>query len=136
MTDQLDDQLRNMRQRSVPEGLQGQIMLAVRGEARRQRIVFYLLYSGLISMALVSFLSIRLFLLDLDGSPLAQLLRLAWTDTQSVLSYFSDWVLAVMESTPVGSLAVALGAVFISTLLINRISSVPRVAFRQIKKAV
>ncbi|HEB12794.1 MAG TPA: hypothetical protein ENI11_03855 [Actinobacteria bacterium] len=74
--------------------------------------------------------------MDLDGSPLAQLLRLAWTDTQSVLSYFSDWVLAVMESTPVGSLAVALGAVFISTLLINRISSVPRVAFRQIKKAV
>ncbi len=136
MTEQLDDQLKQMRQMSAPQGLQEQIMAAVRFEARRQRIVFYLLYSGLTSMALVSFLSIRLFVLDLAGSPLTQLLRLAWTDTQSVLSYFSDWILAVMESTPVGSLALALGAVFISTLLINRITSVPRVAFRQTRKAV
>ena len=136
MTEQLDDRLKQMRQMSAPQGLQEQIMAAVRFEARRQRIVFYLLYSGLTSMALVSFLSIRLFVLDLAGSPLTQLLRLAWTDTQSVLSYFSDWILAVMESTPVGSLALALGAVFISTLLINRITSVPRVAFRQTRKAV
>ncbi|HEB13282.1 MAG TPA: hypothetical protein ENI11_06360, partial [Actinobacteria bacterium] len=83
MTEQLDDRLKQMRQMSAPQGLQEQIMAAVRFEARRQRIVFYLLYSGLTSMALVSFLSIRLFVLDLAGSPLTQLLRLAWTDTQS-----------------------------------------------------
>ena len=136
MTDKLDDQLKCIAEASVPQGLNVRIMFAVRREARRQSMVIYLLYSGLFSMAFVLFLSIRLFIEDLAGSPMVQLLRLAWTDTQSVFSYFSDWVLAVVESTPVGSLALALGAVFVSILLINRIISVPRVTFRQIKKAV
>jgi len=132
----LDKRLEELKNLAAPMGMDERIIAAVCLEARRQRIIFYLLEAGLASAAMASFLSVRLFLSDLSVSPLGQLLKLAWTDGRELLGFFGDWLLAVMESTPFGSLSLALGTVFLSAFLLDRLAKLSGFKIRQIKKAV
>ena len=132
----LDNRLEELKNVTAPVGMDERIITAVRREVRRQRIIFYLLEAGLASAIAASFLSVRLFLADLSVSPLGQLLKLAWTDGRELLDFFSDWLLAVIESTPFGSLSLALGMVFLSAFLLDRVARLSGFKLRQIKKVV
>ncbi len=132
----LDKRLEELKNVATPVGLDERIIGAVRREARRRRVIFSLLEAGLAAAVAASFLSVRLFLADLSASPLGQLLKLAWTDSRELLGFFSDWLLAVMESTPFGSLSLALGMVFLSAFLLDRLARFSGFKIRQTKKAV
>ena len=132
----LDKRLEELKNVATPVGLDERIIGAVRREARRRRVIFSLLEAGLASAVAASFFSVRLFLADLSVSPLGQLLKLAWTDSRELLGFFSDWLLAVMESTPFGSLSLALGMVFLSAFLLDRLARLSGFKVRQTKKAV
>jgi len=136
MTDFTDDQLNELKNVPLPEGLDGRIISAVRREVQRQRRMIYFLDAVLISTVAASFLAVRLFLSDLSASPVRELLGLAWTDGRAVLNYFSDWMLAVVESTPIGSLTLTLGAIGISIFLLDKIIRLSRVQLKQTRKAV
>ncbi len=136
MTDHFDEQIEELKQAPPRLGMNERIMLAVRREARRQQVVFYLLEAGLASAVAASFLSVRLLLGDLSVSHLGQLLGLVLTDGREILSFFSDWFLAVMEATPVGSLSLALGTVFISIFLLDKLVRAADFRIRMTKRAV
>ena len=132
----LDKSLEELKNVATPLGMDERIIVAVRREVRRRQISLYLLEAGLASAVAASFLSVRLFLADLSISPLGQLLKLAWTDGRELLGFFSDWLLAVMESTPFGSLSLALGTVFLSAFLLDKLARLSGFKIRQIKKAM
>ncbi len=131
-----DDRLEALKTVTAPAGMDDRIIAAVRRQARRQRAIFYSLEAGLALAIVASLLSVRLFLADLSVSPLGQLLKLAWTDGRELLGFFGDWALAVMESTPFGSLSLALGTVFLAALLLDRLARLSGFKIRQVKKAV
>lgn len=132
----LDKRMEELKNVVAPAGMDERIIGAVRREVQRRRAIFYLLEAGLVSAVAASFLSVRLFLADLSVSPLGELLKLAWTDGRELLAFFSDWLMAVVESTPFGSLSLALGTVFLSAFLLHRLARLSGFKVRQIRKAV
>lgn len=122
MDDRIDEIFAELRDAYPPDDLNSGIMASV-GRARlRRRALGAFLYAALGATAPAIFLSLKLFISDLSESPLTQLLNLVLTDSGEVARSLGDWAMAVLESLPIGSLALSLGALLALAVLANRIA--------------
>ena len=122
MEDRVDGILKQLKHVSPPDDLNAGILSAVRRDRQRGRAIIGLLYAALLATFPPAYLSIKLFASDLAASPVAQLLNLALTDSREVVSSLGIWILALVEALPIGTLALALGSIFILAVLVNRIA--------------
>jgi len=111
-------QLKNV---PVPPNLNKQIILRLQEQQKRQRFLQALLY---LAAALTLFLTLLTFnLLKTDWQTTAgwQMLKLSISDPQLVLQSFKNWVLAVAETVPIGSLTAFFGAFFLLLATLNKL---------------
>jgi hypothetical protein len=108
-----------LKEREPAERLFSQIMAGVSLEKQRQlsrrKLFIFSAFFGLTLLASVPVL--QMFISDLNYSGFGDYLRLALTDFSSVLIYWQDWTLSILESLPALSLAALM--VIVAGLLIS-----------------
>lgn len=104
---------------SVPAGLDEQIISKVNHVARRERSVNILLDLSFIPLTISLFWAIRLLIVELSASSFIPLLKLAVSDGSRVLSMFADWGMAIVETLPVYTIALVTGILFVMAVLMD-----------------
>lgn len=121
MDDRIEEILSQLKNISLPANLNSRILASVRRERRKRLAMARFLYAALLATLSALGVSVRLLVSELSDSPLIALIQLALSDSREVLGAFGFWVLAIVESLPIGSLTAALGGMYLAAVLLARI---------------